>query len=774
MGAAGERAPRSIVPAVLLVAALALVHFFPFFLGRNMIPFHFLPSWESGLAGAKPFPPSAARLMVVRFPGTDESPVALHYPSAFFTGACLRSGRLPLWNPHVGCGLPALGCGQSYPFSPFLAPFYLHPTLWVYSLGLVLGTLFSAAGAWLWLRRFAFGPWVTAFAAGFWAFNPWTLRIVIFSSVWAAWWFGWLLWSWDAFLDAPLRRAWRPAVMVAGMVYCGHPEAAVLLAGASLLYAVLTWSFSAKATRTPPGTLLAGVALTVGLAGFLTAVHWLPVAAHFGESVSYKQALSDRPSGIHYELGDLFSPRTEVFVSPLLLGLATVGLAAARRQRLLWPSCLLLAASLLLVLDAGGLGTALGGVPFLGMVPLKYFRSLLWLSLVPLSAAGLSHLLDPGRAGKPGRLPSGAALALGVPLLWGLLYALSGYGRPRGLFAAALLTEGLLWVLLVAASWGGMRRALPVLATLAVVLVTVEPKALQPYSYFNGMDPVTDPKLPALERVLEETRQNHGRYHGDFPWPMTVTPNLASLWGARDVRANEVLLLERYARFNVACSPANQKYVGTWMALADLPPGLAAAMGVNARFAVGPRETPLVAMALPDPSARAFLVTRVRVAKDEQRSQALLTSGLASMDWRREAILEYPAPLPAPFKALESNGPTPPPLPGSVTWVADRPAEVVLEAVAPSPALLVLMDTYASGWRAAVDGAPARIYPADLAFRGVLLPAGRHVVRMVYRPWGVEAGLALSGAGWLALIGLVIAQRRRITVSSAAGAGDAR
>ena len=83
--------------------------------------------------------PGAVRLLARWFPGTDESPVALHYPNAFFTGACLRAGELPLWNPHQGCGLPALGCGNAYPFSPFLAPFYLHPTPWVYSFGLLAG-----------------------------------------------------------------------------------------------------------------------------------------------------------------------------------------------------------------------------------------------------------------------------------------------------------------------------------------------------------------------------------------------------------------------------------------------------------------------------------------------------------------------------------------------------------------------------------------------------------------------------------------------------------
>jgi len=70
------------------------------------------------------------------------------------------------------------------------------------------------------------------------------------------------------------------------------------------------------------------------------------------------------------------------------------------------------------------------------------------------------------------------------------------------------------------------------------------------------------------------------------------------------------------------------------------------------------------------------------------------------------------------------------------------------------------VDTYDPGWKVTVDGRPAPLLRANVAFRGVLLPAGRHVVEQVYRPWTVVYGLAASAAALLA--GLAVALRDRV------------
>jgi uncharacterized membrane protein YfhO len=89
---------------------------------------------------------------------------------------------------------------------------------------------------------------------------------------------------------------------------------------------------------------------------------------------------------------------------------------------------------------------------------------------------------------------------------------------------------------------------------------------------------------------------------------------------------------------------------------------------------------------------------------------------------------------------------------------ADR---VRIEAELNEPGVVVLVDTYDPGWRVTVDGQRAPLLRANVAFRGVAVPAGRHVIEQVYRPWTVLAGLGTSAAALLAGILVVVARWRR-------------
>lgn len=68
-----------------------------------------------------------------------------------------------------------------------------------------------------------------------------------------------------------------------------------------------------------------------------------------------------------------------------------------------------------------------------------------------------------------------------------------------------------------------------------------------------------------------------------------------------------------------------------------------------------------------------------------------------------------------------------------------------------SAAFLVLSDVYYPGWKVAVDGAVGRLYETDFALRGVLVPAGSHVVRFEFRPASLYYGLATSVLSLVAL-----------------------
>jgi hypothetical protein len=52
------------------------------------------------------------------------------------------------------------------------------------------------------------------------------------------------------------------------------------------------------------------------------------------------------------------------------------------------------------------------------------------------------------------------------------------------------------------------------------------------------------------------------------------------------------------------------------------------------------------------------------------------------------------------------------------------------------PKFLVYTDNFTSDWRAYIDGRETQVYRSNIAFKGVMLPAGKHILSIAYRPLG--------------------------------------
>jgi uncharacterized membrane protein YfhO len=81
-------------------------------------------------------------------------------------------------------------------------------------------------------------------------------------------------------------------------------------------------------------------------------------------------------------------------------------------------------------------------------------------------------------------------------------------------------------------------------------------------------------------------------------------------------------------------------------------------------------------------------------------------------------------------------------------------SRVTLEFKSESDILACLTIPYSRGWSARVDGEPAEIVPANVAFMGVKLTKGTHTVEFSYMPKGLKLGAAISLATLVALIGV--------------------
>jgi hypothetical protein len=89
------------------------------------------------------------------------------------------------------------------------------------------------------------------------------------------------------------------------------------------------------------------------------------------------------------------------------------------------------------------------------------------------------------------------------------------------------------------------------------------------------------------------------------------------------------------------------------------------------------------------------------------------------------------------------------------------PNRVVLDAVMQCRGLVVLSETWFPGWHAAVDGRPADLYDADGFLRAVAVDRGHHTITMMYRPASVIAGAAMTMAGSMFALGVLLHSRRR-------------
>ena len=162
-------------------------------------------------------------------------------------------------------------------------------------------------------------------------------------------------------------------------------------------------------------------------------------------------------------------------------------------------------------------------------------------------------------------------------------------------------------------------------------------------------------------------------------------------------------------------------------------------------------------------SGRAQLVENVRQVSSLDEAVTVLresaaegTSQLAVVEARAEVVAEWGL---AELSGAPAAG-------GTVSIISYAPERVVVRVSSERPGFLVLKDAYYPGWRAAVNSEAVDVFPTNVLFRGVPVPAGESEVVLTYIPTAWRTGLGLSMAGgllWLVLATLtyVHAWRRK-------------
>jgi hypothetical protein len=721
----------------------------------------------------------------------------------------IRERALPLWDPGVTFGQPLFADPGTQ---------VLYPTTWLglllprplgYTAFVVLHLLLAALGAWRLARAWGasrLGAVLTGLA---WAFcGPLQSLVNLRQHLAGTAWMAWALLAGEKVAVRPGLASGVGLALVLGLQVLAGSADTCAMTWVLVFAWILVRSLSRRAAR-GDAVRVGATALGAGtLVVLATAVVWMPALDVLRRSprrdltADVREAWSLPIPG----LTRLAVPLDPVRVSPdpderrmlydrglpflsslylgaPLLGLAAIPLVARPRPR---------ATPFLLCVGVGAVALALG-------------RHAVF---YPLAAT----LFGPLRILRyPSKLAIVAALA--VALLAGLGCSVLGRGRVRrvaGLGLAALLVLASPLVLLLSRRYGPAPAVSSAIAaaTAAVLLTAHATRAVRSRLVAAALAAVTVTDLVAV----------HAGLHATAPESVFFTPpallSFVDRTGGRRLYVYDYSTLPesapqrlgRVSPFPTIAPPpgwdprvfviaAVQSYLlPPWAALFGVAPAFEFDMrGLYSRdlndltfflrrMEGRPAHARLLATAgvgtvvslhtrgleglwpvarLPSVFPEAILVWRVpgdprrtRVvgcARDADAGAAFEALATPGFDPSAEAI------VPSPPSGLGPCGPA-----GESRLVFEGADRVRLEVEAVRAALVVLADTWDPGWRASVDGRAATVLRANVAFRAVAVPPGRHVVAMVYRPRAVALGLALSVAGLgLGIVAFAASRRTR-------------
>lgn len=692
------------------------------------------------------------------------------YPLAFHVQQCYRAGEIPLWNPLNLAGLPFLAQWNALALYPPSLIYILLPLPWSLNLFNLLHLYLAGLGMFSLARRWL-GHDVAASVAGVgYAFSGLVISALMWPNNVAA--LGWLplvlLLGERAVLSGGRRRT--PAVVALALQFLsGAPEIAALTCAGLL---VLGCAGARGAAASLPLRLGRLAVVFAGAAG-LAAAQLLPFLELLGHSqrgaafASGDWALSW--SGLGNFLVPLFhtvQDRDRIFfqtgqqwvtsyypgITALLAAFLGLGACAGKDRRVRWLAWLL---GLSLVLALGPHALLYDGlrrlVPALGIMryPVKFLVPVA--AIVPLLAGyGI-------RAWFRGDVPVATLLRLVFALAAAALalMALNQWRpapgeRPDAVWRSGGLALGCLGVFGAALVWA--RRAVSPgarwLPPAALVLVVFADLLLAN----RHVNPVVHPALLSGHAAALEPRPVHGRgralvtsaaqnsldnFNFTSPEAAVRIPRLALL--LNDNLLEEIpkldgffsLYLPRPARVVVRLSQLGP----------SAPAGLLDFLGVShISRPVRPWEwnarttgMPLIALA---PRAEFLDATNTLNAIFSEQFNP------------RERVYLPPDAAGHLPSAREGHG--------SLVTAEIRADRLEASVDADGPMLLTVAQADDPGWSATVDGAPARIWTANYAFQAVEVPAGRHRVRMIYRPASFQLGCLVTA---LTLFALWIAHR---------------
>ncbi len=759
-----RRRPASTGLVLLLgaVVALFLATWWPVLDGHQVLlggdTLYRFPPW-SGLPGARPPENVLAG-----------DPVQQFLPWQELVARAFRAGRLPLWDPDALSGKPLLANDQSAPFSPFTwlaLPFSparglslaMLAKLWVAGLGTAVYLRLSGArGLSALIGGVAYAGssfmvlWLAWPHTAVASLLPWTFAAA----------------EWVLSGGGPLAAA-ALAVAVGLQFLGGHAETSLHLGVGLALYAGVRWLVGSRRWSSLLG-LLAGVGAGILLGG----VQLLPFLSYLPHTTVVVDRARSHAGGAHLDPSNLWSwlapnlrggpgldgrpgwpPNGNEgtgyagVVALCLVPLGLIGQARVRGSRALALAVMGLVAAGVVYGPLSGLAARLPG---LGVAANTRMLVLLCFAVAVLGGFGADRLLQSARHGRTrwwlaAPALAVAGLAVASTAAGAVLLALHGGPGVDDLPHLPRLPGGMV------AFWALM-PALTLVGALAAILAGLVGGAARPAAFALGLlaliegwafashgQPMNPPgQVPPPSAVTSWLRQHPGPVAGI---DVTLVPDTPTLFGLQDVRTYDITLDVRSRLFWSAADPG---YHDRLTATLLERPGVAWLRLAGVRYVVGPGVVPGTV-----PVLRAEGVTVAAVPDARPLAWAAPSwTAAADADRDRAALVRLGPDGPPVLEGTEAQRSSLPA--GRVTVLSERAGELRLRARLPGREAVVILQSYAPGWQAEVDGHPAPIHPADVKFMAVVVPGGDHVVTLSYRPDSVTRGIGASLAGLAAVL----------------------
>ena len=157
---------------------------------------------------------------------------------------------------------------------------------------------------------------------------------------------------------------------------------------------------------------------------------------------------------------------------------------------------------------------------------------------------------------------------------------------------------------------------------------------------------------------------------------------------------------------------------------------------------------------VPDPLPRIRMATRARQSSDP-------AADLDRIELESTVLIEQPLGPSHSNRVLRQSLKLPGGTPGVARVVQQRPGRMHVRVESSTAQLLVISESYHSGWKALVDGRNEPVLRANGDFMGCSLGPGEHDVILEFRPACFRNGLIVSCLGLALLLATCLIQLRR-------------